>query len=115
MASMATDTKTSLVPAGDRSPSSWGLGDGQAVPWEYAPAPESRDVVSIRSRYPLFIGGRDVAATGGRTFATLDPATEEPLAEVARADVKDVDKAVVAARKASRPWAALSGAERAKY
>ncbi|MEZ4597892.1 MAG: aldehyde dehydrogenase family protein, partial [Chloroflexota bacterium] len=85
------------------------------MPWEYAPAPESRDVVTIRSRYPMYIGGRDVAATGGRTFATLDPATEEPLAEVARADVKDVDKAVTAARKAFRGWGAMTGAERAKY
>src|SRR6476659_5048134 len=29
MAGMATDTSSSIVPAGDRSPSSWGLGDGQ--------------------------------------------------------------------------------------
>jgi len=91
------------------------MGDGQAVPWEYAPAPESRDVVSIRARYPMFIGGRDVAATGGRTFPTLDPATEEPLAEVARAEVKDVDTAITAARKAFRTWGALPGRERAKY
>jgi aldehyde dehydrogenase (NAD+) len=63
----------------------------------------------------MFIGGRDVAATGGRTFETLDPATEEPLAEVARADAKDVDKAVGAARKAFRSWGSLPGAERAKY
>jgi aldehyde dehydrogenase (NAD+) len=46
---------------------------------------------------------------------TLDPATEEPLAEVARADVRDVDKAVAAARKAFRSWGSLPGAERAKY
>ena len=39
------------------SPNSWGLGDGQAIPWEYAPAPESRDVVSLRERYGLYIGG----------------------------------------------------------
>jgi aldehyde dehydrogenase (NAD+) len=107
--------RSEVVGRGTDSPSSWGLGDGQAVPWEYAPAPESRDVVSLKRTYPMFIGGRDVAATGGRTFATLDPATEEPLAEVARADVKDVDKAVGAARKASRSWGALPGRERAKY
>ncbi len=104
-----------MVGRGTDTPSSWALGDGQAIPWEYAPAPESRDVVRIKPRNALFIGGRDVAATGGRTFATLDPATEEPLAEVARADVKDVDKAVTAARKAFRGWGSLAGAERAKY
>ena len=62
MAAMATDTSARVVPVGDRSPSSWGLGDGQAIPWEYAPAPESRDIVAIRERYGLFIGGRDVEA-----------------------------------------------------
>ncbi len=76
------------------------MGDGQAIPWEYAPAPESRDVVSIASRYDLFIGGDDVRPHGGRTFSTLDPATEEPLAEVALADAHDVDRAVAAARRA---------------
>ncbi len=107
--------RSEVVGRGTDSPSSWALGDGQAIPWEYAPAPESRDVVSIQPRYGLFIGGRNVAATGGRTFVTLDPATEEPLAEVARADVRDVDKAVAAARKAFRSWGSLPGAERAKY
>ena len=77
MAGMATDTSSSIVPAGDRSPSSWGLGDGQAIPWEYAPAPEARDIVTLKERYGLFIGGRDVPASDGGTFATIDPATEQ--------------------------------------
>src|SRR4051794_10824350 len=47
--------------------SSWGLGDGQAIPWDYAPAPESRDIVTIRERYGLFINGREVAAVSGET------------------------------------------------
>ena len=97
---MATDTKTSLVPAGDRAPSSWGLGDGQAIPWEYAPAPESRDIVTIKERYGLFIGGRDVAASDGGTFATVNPATEEPLAHVAKATPADADGGP---RRAPRP------------
>src|SRR6187401_741203 len=116
MASMATDTKTSLVPAGDRSPSSWGLGDGQAIPWEYAPAPESRDIVTIKPRYGLFIGGRDVAASDGGTFATVNPATEETLSLVGRATPADADKAVHAARRAQkRSWGTLPGKEGAKY
>src|ERR1044072_6273095 len=105
MASMATDTKNSLVPAADRSPSSWGLGDGQAVPWEYAPAPEARDIVTIKPRYGLFIGGRDVPGSAGGPFATVTPATEETLALVARATEADADKAVHAARRAQkRAW-----------
>jgi aldehyde dehydrogenase (NAD+) len=116
MAAMATDTTSSIVPASDRSPSSWGLGDGQAVPWEYAPAPEARDIVTLRERYGLFIGGRDVPASDGATFASVNPATEETLAHVARATVADADRAVRAARRAqTRSWGTLPGKERAKY
>ena len=116
MAVMATDTKTSLVPASNRSPSSWGLGDGQAIPWDYAPAPEARDIVRFKERYGLFIGGRDVLASDGGTFATINPATEETLAHVARATPADADRAVRAARRAqTRSWGTLPGKERAKY
>jgi aldehyde dehydrogenase (NAD+) len=96
--------------------SSWGLGDGQAIPWEYAAAPEARDIVKLRERYGLFIGGREVQASDGGTFTTLDPSTELPLAEVARATPIDIDKAVRAARRAQkRAWGPMSGTERAKY
>jgi aldehyde dehydrogenase (NAD+) len=64
----------------------------------------------------LFINGRFVPATGGETFVSIDPATEQPLAKVARATAADVDKAVNAARRAQRrSWGQLSGRERAKY
>ena len=74
MASMATDTSTSLVPSNGRSPSSWGLGDGQAIPWEYAPAPESRDVVKIHDRYGVFIGGEWLDTT--ESYETISPSSE---------------------------------------
>jgi aldehyde dehydrogenase (NAD+) len=113
---MATDTSRDLVPSGDRAPASWGLGDGQAIPWEYAPAPESRDVVTIRERYGLFIGGREVQAADGATFPTVNPATEETLSEVAKATPADIDRAVRSARRAyRRAWGSLPGRERAKY
>jgi aldehyde dehydrogenase (NAD+) len=108
--------RSDAVGRGTVSPSSWGLADGQPVPWEYAPAPESREIVQLRSRYGLFIGGREVAPRGGQWFRTIDPATEEPLAEVARATVEDVNLAVGSARKAfRRGWGELPGRERAKY
>ena len=92
------------------------MGDGQAVPWEYAPAPESRDIVQLQARYGLFVGGKEVAPRSGQWFTTIDPATEEPLAEVARAGVEDVDHAVSVARRAfKRSWGELPGRERAKY
>ncbi len=88
-----------------------------AVPdWDYAPAPESADVVSIAPRYGLFIGGEFVPPAAGEYFATLNPATEKPLAEVAQASEPDVDRAVAAARAAYEgPWGATPGRERAKY
>ncbi len=113
---MPERTSTTLVPAADQHPNSWGFGDGQAIPWEYAPAPEARDIVTLKERYGLFINGKSVPATGGGTFVSIDPSTEQPLAEVARATTADIDKAVRAARSAQRrSWGQLSGRERAKY
>ena len=116
MPAMASRTDPAVVPAGSSAPNSWGFGDGQAIPWEYAPAPEARDIVTLKERYGLFIDGREVPASGGETFTSVDPSTELPLAEVARATAADVDKAVRAARRAQRrSWGQLSGVERAKY
>jgi aldehyde dehydrogenase (NAD+) len=84
--------------------------------WEYAPAPESTDIVSIAPSYDLFIGGEFVPPAGGGHFATLNPATEQPLAEVAQAADQDVDRAVAAARDAYQgAWGAMPGQERAKF
>ncbi|MFN2589756.1 MAG: aldehyde dehydrogenase family protein, partial [Actinomycetota bacterium] len=84
--------------------------------WAYAPAPESRDIVTIKPRYDLFIGGRFVEPRSGRHFDTIDPAREAPLAEVAEAGAEDVDVAVAAAREAYETgWRDLPGKERAKY
>ena len=83
--------------------------------FEYAPAPESRSVVDIKSSYGLFVNGEFVDG-GGKSFKSISPSTEEVLAEVAEADEKDVDNAVKAARRAySRVWSKMSGAERGKY
>src|SRR3954471_669053 len=87
-----------------------------AGPFDYAPAPESRSVVDLRSSYSLFVDGDFVDPVKGGSFKTVNPATEEVLAEVAEATVEDVDRAVSAARRAwSRTWSRLSGRERAKY
>jgi aldehyde dehydrogenase (NAD+) len=83
--------------------------------FEYAPAPESRSVVDIAPSYGLFIDGSFEPAKNGGAFKTVNPATEEVLAEVADAGAEDVDRAVAAARRAFGPWSARPGAERAKY
>ena len=84
--------------------------------FEYAPAPESRSIVNIHSSYGLFIGGEFVEPTDGQPFKTVNPATEEVLAEVSTAGPRDVDRAVEAARRAyERTWSTLPARERGKY
>ncbi len=84
--------------------------------FEYAPAPESRAIADIRSSYGLFIDGEFTDSAEGTSFKTVNPATEEVLAEVVEAGPADVDRAVAAARRAyTEVWGPMSGAERAKY
>ena len=84
--------------------------------WQYADAPESKDIVRLQDRYGLFIGGKFVEPKSGRYLATIDPSTEEVLAEVPEAGPEDVDLAVTAARDAfTSRWRDLPGQERAKY
>jgi aldehyde dehydrogenase (NAD+) len=84
--------------------------------FEYAPAPESRSIVDIRSSYGLFINGQFVDAKDGELFKTVNPATEEVLAEVVAAGQSDVDSAVAAARAAyENVWRDMPGRDRAKY
>src|SRR3990172_11323254 len=91
------------------------LEQGRPV-WEYADAPESTKIVKLEDRYGLFVGGEFVEPKSGTYFTTIDPATEEPLAEIAEAGPEDVDLAVTAARSAyETAWRDLPGSERAKY
>jgi len=84
--------------------------------FEYAPAPESRSIVDIRSSYGLFINGEFVDPVDGERFKTISPATEDVLAEVVAAGPSDVDRAVSAARDAyENRWRDLPGKERGKY
>ncbi|MEX2251716.1 MAG: aldehyde dehydrogenase family protein [Acidimicrobiia bacterium] len=84
--------------------------------WEYASSRESADIATIEDRYDLFIDGKFVSPKSNKYFPTINPATEEPLAEVAEAGEADVDDAVAAARRAyTDVWEPMEGAERAKY
>ena len=84
--------------------------------WEYAPAPEARDLVQLRERYGLYIGGEVVEPRSGEWFPSISPATEEHLFEVAQAGQEDVELAVGAARSAfENGWAEIAPSERAKY
>ena len=84
--------------------------------FEYAPAPESAALVDIKSEYGLFITGKFVAPKSGKTFKTINPATEEVLAKIAYAELADVNLAVTAARNAfTKTWSKMPAAERGKY
>jgi aldehyde dehydrogenase (NAD+) len=85
------------------------------VVWDYAPAPESADHVRLRDSYGLFIDGDFRDPLDGTRVPSINPATEEPVAEVAFAGEQDVHRAVESARAAFPAWSALSGLERGKY
>ncbi|MFS7982438.1 putative aldehyde dehydrogenase (NAD(+)) [Helianthus anomalus] len=59
----------------------------------------------------LFINGHFVDSVSGKTFETIDPRTEEKIADIAEGDKDDVDLAVEAARAAfdHGPWPRMSG------
>ncbi|WP_424189578.1 aldehyde dehydrogenase family protein [Actinokineospora sp. G85] len=83
--------------------------------WEYAPAPESRAIANLKPHYRMFLDGEFVEG-GGEPLKSINPATEEVLAEVSTASSADVDKAVKAAQRAQdKVWGRMPGAERAKY
>jgi aldehyde dehydrogenase (NAD+) len=89
---------------------------GAPAPFDYAPAPESRAVLRLRTSYGLFIDGSFREPVDGGSFKTVSPSSEEVLAEVSSAGPRDVDAAVAAARAAYEgPWGKMPGRQRAKY
>ena len=73
-------------------------------------------VLALEKKYQLFINNEWVTPSSKKYFPTINPATEDVLAEIAWANDADVDKAVKAARKAyTDVWSKISGAERGKY
>src|SRR3954469_20517795 len=67
-------------------------------------------------KVPLFIGGKFVESSSGKTFENLNPATNQIIANIAEASFEDVNRAARAARAAfeSGSWSRLPAASRAK-
>src|SRR5438093_13630071 len=66
--------------------------------------------------YQLYIDGAFTDAEGGKTADSINPATEEPWARIARASRTDTQRAIAAGRKAvdDGPWPRTSPADRKK-
>ena len=64
----------------------------------------------------ILIGDEWRPAVSGKTFKTINPATEELICEVAEGDKEDIDLAVHAARAAfeSGPWSKMDGRDRGR-
>ncbi len=75
----------------------------------------TKDKVNIKPG-KLFINGKWVDSISGKTFDTLNPATEEILTSVAEGDNVDIDLAVAAARKAFEdgPWRKMDARDRGR-
>jgi len=84
------------------------------TPFEYAPALESRSIVTIEPEYGHFING--AFTKGSNHFPSINPADEVVLSRVALGNAQDIDTAVDAARVAYESvWSKMSGKERGKY
>lgn len=83
---------------------------------DYAPSTEDDSkarawLTQHNGAFGHFIGGAFTDPAQG--FETIEPATGNRLAQVSQGTQEDVDRAVAAARKAQKGWAALPGHERA--
>ena len=72
-------------------------------------------MANIQKQYDLFIDGKFVPASDGKTFEAHNPANGEVLASFAEATREDVDLAVKAAQRALKSWRKTSPIERQNY
>src|ERR1700759_3523321 len=73
------------------------------------PAP----IASFKKPWLLQIDGQKVPSVSGRTFNTLNPATEQVIAEVAEGNEEDANRAGAAVRRAFEgPWRTMRASER---
>jgi phenylacetaldehyde dehydrogenase len=70
----------------------------------------------VQTEHHMLIGGRYVSAASGKTFPVYNPATGEVITQVPEAESEDVNRAVLAARRAfdEGPWPRMSPSERGR-
>ena len=102
------ETRVLAGSAGPLAPNERSLNFGER--WPYAPAAEQSDYIKIKSRYQLFIDGKFRAPHSGAHFDSINPATEEKLAEIwAGRDVRRRSAALDRYVKNSRPKTGWDG------
>src|SRR3982075_1523498 len=86
-------------------------GDMMSIAYDYSR--DTAPVISADKETLLLIDGRNVPSASGRTFTSLNPATEQVIARISEGAEIDVDRAVAAARHAFEgPWRTMRAAER---
>ena len=84
--------------------------------WDYAESIESIGHINLKKQYGLYINGKWVKPSSKKYFSSCNPHDEEHIADVSKANAKDVDLAVQAADQAfNGVWSKISAAERGKY
>lgn len=85
-----------------------------SLPLEYEAIKATAAKLQLRTQ--AFIDGRFTPATGGKTFASINPANGKKIADIASCEVQDIDRAIAAARRAfeSGCWSRMPPRERKK-
>lgn len=85
------------------------------MPTKTKQKPETKRAPVEIGQTRMLIDGKWLDSCSGKTFTSINPATEEPLAEVAYGQKEDIDLAVDSARRAFEgPWRKLDARERGR-
>jgi aldehyde dehydrogenase (NAD+) len=88
----------------------------KSTQWDFSPAPESTSPLKLKAKYKLYINGEFFDSSDKKHFDSNNPANGDKIASFAAASLKDVNKAVKAARNAyENVWSKLDAKERGKY
>jgi len=83
-------------------------------PQTYAAPGHADSIVTVKSRYENFIGGRWVAPVDGQYTTNLSPATGKTFTQIPRSTAQDIERALDAAHAAKDAWGETSTTERAR-